>query len=106
MNVNNLYHGGRHRAPDGGTEMDIGFTNHGQQRLQQRSIPALVVWLIHSGGSVSQSHAGSEIRFVGKQARKRIRQAVGGDRAYAMLERWFDKTYLVVAADGSVITTG
>jgi hypothetical protein len=85
--------------------MDIGFTNHGQQRQQQRAIPGLVVSLIHSEGSVSHSHDGSEIRFIDKAARKRIRRAVGGDRAYAMLERWFDKTYLV-AADGSVITTG
>lgn len=86
--------------------MDIGFTNHGQQRQQQRAIPGLVVSLIHSEGSVSHSHDGSEIRFIDKAARKRIRRAIGGDRAYAMLERWFDKTYLVVAADGSVITTG
>lgn len=86
--------------------MDISFTGHGQQRSQQRAIPGLVVSLIHSEGSVRHSHDGSEIRFVDKAARRRIRQAIGGERAYALLERWLDRTYLVVAADGSVITTG
>lgn len=86
--------------------MDIRFTEHGRQRQQQRAIPGLVVSLIHSEGSVSPSHDGSEIRFIDKAARKRIRQAIGGDRAYVLLERWFDRTYLVVASDGSIITTG
>jgi len=86
--------------------MDISFTGHGRQRLQQRAIPSIVVSLIHSDGSVRHSHDGSEIRFIDKAARRRIRQTIGGDRAYALLERWLDGTYLVVAADGSVITTG
>lgn len=85
-------------------QVDISFTGHARQ--QQRAIPGLVVSLIHSEGSISASHDGSEIRFVDKAARRRIRRAIGGDRAYALLERWLGQTYLVVAPDGSIITTG
>jgi hypothetical protein len=87
-------------------QMDIGFTSHARQRQQQRAIPDLVVSLIHSEGSICASHDGSEIRFVDKAARRRIQRAIGGDRAYALLERWLGQTYLVVAPDGSIITTG
>lgn len=90
----------------GEREMDIQLSNHGQQRLQQRGIPGIVVLLIHSEGSVSHSCDGSEVRFIDKPARKRIRDAIGGDRAYALFEHWFERTYLVVASNGSVITIG
>ncbi|CAH0266561.1 hypothetical protein [Roseomonas sp. CECT 9278] len=86
--------------------MDILLTRHGQRRMQQRAIPALVVSLIHSEGSVSQSHDGCEVRYVDKAARRRIRDALGGDRAYSMFERWFGRTYVVVSEDGAVVTAG
>lgn len=86
--------------------MDIILTRHGQRRMQQRAIPGLVVSLIHSEGSVSQSHDGCEVRYVDKAARGRIRDALGGDRAYSLFERWFARTYVVVSDDGSIVTAG
>ncbi len=85
--------------------MDLQLSRHASQRLQQRAIPGLVVSLIRDHGSVARSAEGTEVLFVDKAARRRIRQAVGGDRVYALLERWLD-SYLVVSSDGGVITAG
>jgi hypothetical protein len=67
--------------------MDLQLSRHANQRLQQRAIPGLVVSLICDHGSVARSVGGTEVLFVDKAARKRIRQAIGGDRVYALLER-------------------
>jgi hypothetical protein len=85
--------------------MEFRLSRHASQRLQQRAIPGLVVTLIHDHGSSTHSSEGTEVLFVDKAARKRIRQAVGGDRVYSLLERWLD-SYLVLSAEGAIITAG
>jgi hypothetical protein len=78
------------------------MTRHATRRSQQRAVPALVVSLLLEFGSTMR-HKGAEIVYFDKRARRRLRDAVGGARSLAVVERWLN-TYVVTGQDGCVIT--
>lgn len=79
-----------------------GTTRHASVRLQQRAVPALVMSLLLDYGSTMR-HDGAEVVYFDKQARRRLRHAVGGDRSLAVVERWLN-TYIVTGDGGQVVT--
>ena len=92
-------HGTNGRAFQAATS---GNTRHAQERMQQRAIPMLVVDLIRSNGSCMR-HNGADIFFIDKEARRRLRRELGGDRSVRLLEPWLGH-YLVIGDDGGLIT--
>ncbi|MCW3476276.1 hypothetical protein [Limobrevibacterium gyesilva] len=83
--------------------MDLNRTRHGEQQHQRRATLGLFEMLILDHGTRVRSH-GADIVFLDKAAKKRIRKEVGGDRGMRVFDRWLN-SYLVVADDGSIITT-
>jgi hypothetical protein len=84
--------------------MNNAVTRHAGQRMQQRSIPPVVVdWLI-GYGATEHDHRGSEIRYFDKKARRQLSSDVGG-QIVRRLEAFLD-TYLVLGTDGRVVTIG
>lgn len=84
--------------------MNQPLTRHASQRMQQRSIPPIVVdWLI-GYGACEYDHHGGEVRFFDKQARRQLTSEVGG-QVVKRLEPFLN-TYLVMGSDGGVITVG
>lgn len=77
------------------------LTNHAIERMQQRAIPELVIEMFERFGS-EMRHAGADVIFIDKAARKRISKAFGGSRASRVLEPWLN-SYLCMEA-GRVIT--
>ncbi len=83
--------------------MDANFTHHARTHMQQRGISAAAIgWLLRYGTEQHDRHGGI-VLFLDKAARRRITR----ERrvAPAELER-IDGIYVVVAHDGSVVTTG
>ncbi len=78
------------------------FSSHCRVRMQQRAIPSVIAQLLLDHGS-RMRHAGADVVFADKHARRRIRRAVGGARNMRTVEPWLD-TYFVVADDGSLVT--
>jgi hypothetical protein len=75
---------------------------HAEQRCQQRAVPTLVAALLLDYGTCIR-HAGADVLYVDKPARRRIQEAVGGGRNLALVERWLN-SYAVVGDDGRIIT--
>lgn len=75
---------------------------HARIRMQQRAIPSFVVDLLQTCGTPFRSHGAEQIVF-DKQARRRLRHYLGGDRGLRALEPWLD-VYIVLADDGEIIT--
>ena len=84
--------------------MDIPLTDHARQRLQQRAISEPVVAGLLAYGRGEHDHRGSTLFYFDHRARARLRN-VWDKETYRRLEQKLD-AYLVVAADGSVITAG
>lgn len=80
------------------------MTKHAQQRHQQRAIPSLVTALLIDYGAWVRHH-GADVHYLDKAARKRLREAVGGDRNVGVIRQWMN-SYVVVGDDGAVITVG
>lgn len=78
------------------------MTLHATARLQQRAVPSLVMSLLLDYGSTMQ-HAGAEVIYVDKKARRRLREAVGGNRNLSVVERWLN-SYVVLGEGGRVVT--
>ena len=78
------------------------MTRHASERRQQRSVPSLVTSLILEYGTTMR-HAGADVVYLDKEARKRLRGAVGGERNLRIIEPWLN-TYLVAGDDGEIIT--
>ena len=79
-----------------------GFTTHASLRLQQRSIPAFVIELLERCGSEMRCGDADRL-FFDKAARKRLKQHLGGDRAFQLVERWMG-VYAVIGDNGHVVT--
>jgi hypothetical protein len=79
-------------------------TFHAQKRMQQRSIPPLVVQWLEEYGDEVHDHRGGIILHFGKHARRRLEKAVGREPIRRMND-WL-RTYLVVSTDGVRITAG
>ena len=82
--------------------MELRETRHASVRRQGRGIPTFVVNLLVEQGACMR-HDGAEVFYIDKEARRRIRRALG-DRIHAALESYLD-AYVVLGADGRVITT-
>lgn len=83
--------------------MKHNLTNHAKKRMQQRSVPQIVLdWLVEFGNSV---HVGNGARkyFFDKQSRKQFKKYAGS--IYGALEQYLD-AYVVVAPDSSIVTVG
>jgi hypothetical protein len=83
-------------------QVDLSISRHAQQRLQQRAVPEFMVSVLLEYGA-SMRHAGAEVIFMDKLARRRLRHDVGDARALAKVERWLN-TYLVRGDNGALIT--
>ena len=79
-------------------------TQHGQRQHQRRATLGLFETLVLDHGTRLRSH-GADVVFLDKAARKRIRREVGGNRGMRVVERYLN-SYLVVADDGRIVTTG
>jgi hypothetical protein len=77
------------------------LTRHAQSRMQQRSIPNLVVDLVLRHGHESR-RLGASVFRLDKAARRRIRSEIGSV-AYRRLEDLFD-IHVVLSDEGTVIT--
>jgi hypothetical protein len=82
--------------------MELHETRHATARRQGRGIPPFVVNLLVEQGA-SMRHDGADVFYIDKEARRRIRRALG-DRIHTALESYLD-AYVVLGDDGSVITT-
>lgn len=77
-------------------------TIHADIRCQQRGIPTLVLDLLLQFGHREHDHAGAEIVFFDRRAKKRIERYAGG--LTSKVHEYLD-SYAVVA-DGRIITAG
>ena len=79
-------------------------TRHLEKRMQQRSIPPLIVqWLEEFGEEVHDHHGGIILHFT-RRAKRQLQRAVGREPVRRMNE-WMS-TYLVISTDGTRITAG
>jgi hypothetical protein len=83
---------------------DLPLTHHAAARLQQRSIPPIVVeWLIEYGAT-ERSGGGTQLHYFTKDTRRRLAKRVG-DQVVTRLAALLD-AYVVVSSDGVVVTAG
>jgi hypothetical protein len=81
--------------------MELHETRHATARRQGRGIPPFVVNLLVEQGACAR-HDGADVFYIDKEARRRIRRALG-DRIHAALESYLD-AYVVLGDDGRVVT--
>ena len=79
------------------------YTRHAQKRMQQRSIPPLVVELLLNHGERVPARRGAEIFYFGNRGRSRVRLTEGLDLTRRLEGHLHD---YVIVADGKVITCG
>lgn len=83
--------------------MNHNMTNHAKKRMQQRSIPKIVLdWLVDFGNS-EPAGDGARKYFFDKQSRKQFKKYAG--KIYGALEQYLN-AYVVVASDNSIVTVG
>jgi hypothetical protein len=82
---------------------ELQYSEHARARIQQRGIPPLVVDLLMQFGSTSRC-GGAERLMFDKQAVKRLRHHLGGERGLKVVERWLS-VYAIIGDDGLVVTT-
>lgn len=80
------------------------LSHHAAVRLQQRSIPPLVVDLLDLYGTRQSAGRGAEMVYMDKAARRRMCQVLGGG-AVAALQPLLS-AYLIESESGQVITAG
>ncbi len=81
--------------------MELRETRHATVRRQGRGIPPFVIDLLLEQGACAR-HAGADVYYLDKAARRRLRRALG-DRIHAALEAYLD-AYVVLGDDGRVVT--
>lgn len=81
--------------------MQLAETRHATARRQGRGIPSFVVNLLLEQGACTR-HDGADVFYLDKEARRRIRRALG-DRIHAALEGYLD-AYVVLGDDGHIVT--
>ena len=82
--------------------MKSALTNHADVRAQQRGISPLVIDLLLQFGKREHDHAGAEIVYFDRRAKKNVESYTGG--SIGKLSEQMD-SYAVVS-DGCVITVG
>lgn len=81
--------------------LNLNLTDHAKKRMQQRSIPQMVLdWLINFGQS-EPAGDGARKYFFDKTSRKNFKKYAG--QLYGPLEQYLD-AYVVLASDSSVVT--
>jgi len=83
---------------------DRRITRHAAVRLQQRAVPPFVTSLLLEFGATMR-HEGADVVYLDKRAKRRLREALGGNRGLVVVDRWLN-TYVVIGDDGGVITVG
>ena len=78
------------------------LTRHGAARLQQRSIPSLILDLLDDYG-VRQRNHGADLVFFNKAKRNQIRRLFGVDRNMRLIEPYLN-TMAVFSDTGHLIT--
>lgn len=84
--------------------MTLDCTAHASERHQGRATLPLFESLVLDYGTRIRSR-GADVVFLDKAAKKRIREAVGGERGMRLFDRYLSQ-YLVVNDEGRIITTG
>ncbi len=79
-------------------------SQHSYARMQQRSIPQVVIDLLEECGSAMRSH-GAERLFFDKAARRRLSEKLGKERGIKSIERYLN-IYAVIGDNGILITAG
>lgn len=80
------------------------LTKHAHTRQVQRGIPPLIIdWLQDYGTRFYDGHGAEVVQF-DKDSRRRLAKAVG-EQVLKRMGEFFD-VYIVLGADGAVITTG
>jgi hypothetical protein len=82
----------------------ISLSHHATARAQQRGLPPLIMDWLDAYGARTSGGRGAEIVHFDKASRQRLRRDVGAqvvDRLRPLLD-----AYLVMSADGTVITVG
>jgi len=79
-------------------------TKHADERHQSRATLPLWESLVLDHGTRVRSN-GADVVILDKAARKRISREVGGERGMRVFDRYWN-SYLVVADDGRIVTTG
>lgn len=80
----------------------LDYSQHANQRAQQRAIPPLVVDLLLQFGSPQRCDGANRLSF-DKKATKRLRHHLGGDRGLRVVERWLN-VYAVIGDNGNIVT--
>jgi len=81
--------------------MNQNLTKHAQKRMQQRSIPQMVLdWLVDFGHSEPAGN-GARKYFFDKQSRRHFKKYAG--QLYGSLEQHLN-AYVVLASDSTVVT--
>lgn len=79
------------------------LSHHAQTRMQQRSIPPIVLeWL--QGYGCRRRCGGADVCYFDRKARRRLKSDIGSV-PYGRMHDQLD-AYAVIADDGTVITTG
>ena len=80
-------------------------SRHATRRMQQRSIPPLVVdWLLDFG-RMRYDHRGAIVYSFDKQSRRSLERAVGS-RVVARLSDYLDVYAVATASEGRLVTVG
>jgi len=81
------------------------LTEHGGKRSQKRGIPPLIIDLLQRFGRKAYDHHGGIVRYLDRQARRRIAQEIGASVIRRLHEYW-DAYIVQSVTDGAVITCG
>ena len=82
----------------------MSLTRHARIRMQQRGIRADVVESLLDFGCSTHDHRGAEIVFFNRAARRQLARERGAAALKRLGKRM--RTYLVLNADGDVLTVG
>ena len=77
------------------------LTRHAQLRMQQRSIPSMVIDLLVDFGDSAAAGAGACSYFFSKRSWRRVCRHAGA--AAKHLERWRN-VYIIMSDDGVIVT--
>lgn len=83
---------------------EMNYTRHAKIRMQQRSVPPLVVEWLADYGACRYDHRGAEVHFFDKKARKALSREVG-PQLIKQLSKYLN-AYMVSDGDAKVITVG
>jgi hypothetical protein len=81
------------------------MTKHATSRSQQRNIPSLAIRWIREFGRKQHDHRGCVIRFLDKDARKKLEKSMG-HQIVKKLNEYLNCYIVEDCVSGSVITVG